>query len=135
MTSFAPQSITFAPLAENLAPARDFLRRYIAASGWGGSDLDVVIAIGEVLQNIVRHGFSGGSKNGVVDMTAALEDGTLSVIIDDNAPSSIPAEWSNSGRESYEGGLGLGIIERIASDVTFQPTSTGNRATLCFVPE
>lgn len=135
MTSFAPQSSSFAAVAENLAPARDFLRRYVGASGWPGSDLDVVIAIGEVLQNIVRHGFGGGSKAGTITMNVVVDQGILIVTIDDTAPSSIPTEWSNNGRESYEGGLGLGIITRIASDVTFQPTTTGNRATLHFAPE
>lgn len=135
MGSFAPDSTSFAAVAENLAPARDFLRRYVGASGWAGSDLDVVIAIGEVLQNIVRHGFAGGREAGTITMNAALDDGILTITIDDTAPPSIPAEWSNNGRESYEGGLGLGIIRRIASDVTFQPTPTGNRATLQFKPD
>jgi len=135
MTGFAPESRSFAAVAENLAPARDFLRRYVAASGWGGSDLDVVIAIGEVLQNVVRHGFAGGSAAGTFTMKLEVQDNILTVTIDDTAPASIPAEWSGNDRESYEGGLGLGIIRRIASDVTFQPTTTGNRATLQFTPE
>lgn len=135
MTGFAPRTESFAAVVENLAPARDFLRRYVGESGWAGSDLDVVIAIGEVLQNIVRHGFAGGSESGTITMNLVLEDGLLIVTIDDTAPSSIPAEWSNKGRESYEGGLGLGIITRIASDVSFEPTSGGNRATLHFTPE
>jgi len=135
MTDPAPDSRSFAAVAENLAPARDFLRQYVGASGWAGSDLDVVIAIGEVLQNIVRHGFAGGSKIGTITMTVELADENLIVTIDDTAPPSIPSEWSSDGRNSYEGGLGLGIIKRIASDVTFQPTPTGNRATLQFRPE
>ena len=135
MSSFPPQSQSFAAIVENLAPARDFLRRYVGESGWAGSDLDVVIAIGEVLQNIVRHGCAGGSADGTITMNIAVEDGLLVVTIDDTAPSSIPAEWSNGGRESYEGGLGLGIITRIARDVSFEPTRTGNRATLHFAPE
>ena len=135
MTAIAPETTSFAALAENLGPARDFLRRYVQASEWAGSDLDVVIAIGEVLQNIVRHGFSGGSEAGTITMTLALNEEMLIVTIDDTAPPTIPSEWSSNGRESYEGGLGLGIIERIASDVTFQPTPTGNRATLHFAPE
>ena len=135
MTTFAQQTTSFAALAENLGPARDFLRRYVQASEWAGSDLDVVIAIGEVLQNIVRHGFSGGSEAGTITMTLAVEEEMLIVSIDDTAPPTIPSEWSSNGRESYEGGLGLGIIKRIASDATFQPTPTGNRATLHFAPE
>jgi len=134
MTSFAPQTASFAALADNLAPARNFLRHYVTASGWDGSDLDAVIAIGEVLQNIVRHGFGGGSEGGRIMMTAHLEERVLTVTIDDTAPPSMPEEWGVDGRETHEGGLGLGLIDRIASEASFQSTDRGNRATLRFLP-
>ena len=61
----APETVSFAAVPENLRPARSALRRYIANSGWGGRDLDVVIAVGEVLQNIIRHGFAGAAHAAV----------------------------------------------------------------------
>ena len=136
MTGSNPQTARFPPVAENLAPARNFVRDYIARHQWQGRDLDVVIAVGEVLQNIIRHGFGGGSRDGGVVMTVAIEEaGTLLITIEDTAPSSIPAEWSNDGREAHQGGLGLGIVARIASDAVFEPIPTGNRATLRFMPD
>ncbi len=70
-------------------------------------------------------------------MTVKFEEqDVLVVTIDDTAPSTIPAEWSgNNGREAHEGGLGLGIVRRIASDVVFEPTKSGNRAMLEFLAE
>jgi len=136
MTGSSPQTARFPPVVENLAPARTFIRDYLARHQWQGRELDVVIAIGEVLQNIIRHGFGGGSRDGSVVMTAVIEEaGTLVVTIEDSAPSSIPAEWSNDGREAHQGGLGLGIVKRIASDVVFEPIPKGNRATLRFMPD
>ena len=136
MAGFDPQTARFPPVVENLAPARNFIRDYLGKCRWPGSDLDVVIAVGEVLQNIIRHGFSGGSRDGGVVMTVAIEDANILVVtIEDTAPSSIPAEWSDGGREAHQGGLGLGIVKRIASDVVFEPIAAGNRATLKFSPD
>lgn len=136
MAGFAPQTARFPPVVENLAPARNFIRNYLGNCRWPGSDLDVVIAVGEVLQNIIRHGFAGGSRDGGVVMTVAIEEADLLVVtIEDTAPSSIPAEWSDNGREAHQGGLGLGIVRRIARDVVFEPIAGGNRAILEFSPE
>lgn len=133
--SFDPKATQFAAIPENLGVARSFLRNYMASAKWHGRDLDVVIAIGEVLQNVVRHGFSGGSQNGVIKMLAIIQNGDLTIIIEDNAAPAMPSEWSDGGREAYEGGLGLGIVKRIADSVEFRPTATGNRAKLLFKPD
>lgn len=130
------QTARFAPVPENLAPARSFIRKYVEACRWPGSDLDVVIAVGEVLQNIIRHGFAGGTRDGRIVMTALIEDADILVVtIEDTAPPTIPSEWSGGGREAHEGGLGLGIVRRIASDVVFEPTTSGNRAILRFTAD
>lgn len=128
----APETVTFAALPENLQPARSAVRRYLAESGWGGRDLDVVIAVGEVLQNIVRHGFAGGNARGRITMCLEIRQDALQVEIDDTAPPSLPSTWSANGREAHEGGLGLDMIHRIASEVRFAPTADGNHASLKF---
>jgi len=124
-----------AATAENLASARSFLRRFLATANWNGRDLDVLIAVGEVLQNIVRHGFGGGNPRGRIHMEVAIEQGVLLVLVEDNAPPSLPSGWSSSGRPAEDGGLGLNIIHRIAAEVDFAPTATGNRARLRFHPD
>ena len=45
-------SARFASTVDSLAPARNFLRSYIVDRCWPGSDLDVVIAFGEVIQHV-----------------------------------------------------------------------------------
>ena len=131
----APETVTFAALPENLRPARSALRRYMAEAGWGGRDLDIVIAVGEVLQNIIRHGFAGGSGRGRITMTLEIRQDALLVDIDDTAPPSLPSSWSAKGREAHEGGLGLNMISSIASEVRFTPTADGNHASLKFDPD
>ena len=131
----AAETVSFAAVPENLRPARSTLRRYIAESGWSGRDLDVVIAVGEVLQNIIRHGFAGGSARGRITLSLEISGGALFVKIDDTAPPSLPSSWSSNGREAHEGGLGLNMISSIASEVQFTPTADGNHASLTFDPD
>ena len=131
----APETVTFAAVPENLRPARSAVRRYMADAGWDGRDLDVVIAIGEVLQNIIRHGFAGGSARGRITMSLEISGGALFVRIDDTAPPSLPSSWSSNGREAHEGGLGLNMINSIASEMRFTPTADGNHASLTFDPD
>ena len=121
-----------AATAENLASARSFMRRYLTMTNWNGRDLDVLIAVGEVLQNIVRHGFGGGNPRGKIHIKVTREQGMLVVLIEDNAPPSVPSGWSSDSRPAKDGGLGLTIIHRIADKVDFAPTATGNRARLHF---
>ena len=130
----APETVTFVALPENLRPARSALRRYMVEAGWGGRDLDIVIAVGEVLRNIIRHGFGGSSARGRIRMTLEIRQDALLVDIDDTAPPSLPSSWSAKGREAHEGGLGLNMIHSIASDVSFKPTADGNHASLTFSP-
>lgn len=127
-----PQIFECEAIAERLASAREFLRRYLATENWHGRDLDVLIAVGEVLQNIIRHGFGGGDLDGRIRMEVATEQGILIVVIEDNAPSSVPSGWASSGREMQDGGLGLTMINHIATTVEFAPTPVGNRARLSF---
>ena len=131
----APETVTFVALPENLRAARSALRCYMAEAGWGGRDLDIVIAVGEVLQNIIRHGFGGGSARGRITMKLEIRQDALLVDINDTAPPSLPSSWSAKGREPHEGGLGLNMIHSIASDVSFTPTADGNHASLTFNPD
>ena len=131
----ACETVTFAALPENLQPARTALRRYMADASWGGRDLDVVIAVGEVLQNIIRHGFSGGSARGRITMKMEIRQDVLIIEIEDTAPPSLPSSWSSNGREAHEGGLGLNMVKNIASTVRFTPTGSGNHASLTFDPD
>ena len=124
-----------AATAENLASARNFLRQFLTLANWNGRELDVLIAFGEVLQNIVRHGFGGGDPNGKIHIEVSAEQGVLVVLIEDNAPPSLPSGWSSSGRPEEDGGLGLNIIRRAVAEVEFAPTATGNRARLRFHPD
>lgn len=128
----APASFTCGATAGNLASARGFLRRFLAMANWEGHDRDVLIAVGEVLQNIVRHGFRGGDPRGSIHLEVAVEQGVLLVLIEDDAPPSLPSEWSMSDRPAEEGGFGLDIIHHLATVVEFAPTATGNRARLAF---
>lgn len=135
MADAGAQTASFAGTPESLAAARDFLRRYLIDANWSGSDLDAVIALGEIIQNVVRHGFHGGKPDGKITITLEILNDRLVVLVEDNAPPSLPFRWSGEGRAPHEGGLGLGIARRIASKVDFEPMENGNRALLEFLPE
>ena len=68
-------------------------------------------------------------------MSLEISGDALVVEIDDTAPPSLPSSWSANGREAHEGGLGLNMINSIASEVRFAPTADGNHASLRFDPD
>jgi len=112
------------------------LRRLIAIRsrqfGWEDDCLDMTIAIGEIVQNIIRHGFLGISN---VDhrfwVDVEQDHAQLIWSIEDNAPPSDPLLWRRQPKISG-GGYGLCLIERLASKVEFMPLATGNKVRLWF---
>ena len=70
-----------------------------------------------------------------ITMKMDIRQDVLNIEIDDTAPPSLPSSWSSNGREAHEGGLGLNMINSIASEVRFTPTADGNHASLTFDPD
>ena len=123
---------SFAALPESLSAARSCVRGVLQSIQQADRELDVNIAVGEILQNIVRYGFKGGDANGEFTMQFTKIDEGLHITVIDNASPSNPEEWSNAHRKPEEGGHGLALVHAIAASVEFTMLKNGNRVDLEF---
>ena len=98
------------------------------------NDLDQslpIIAVGEVVQNVVRYGFEANSLDGLITVSVYQMPCGLGVDIEDDAPSADASKWQ-ANKDASEGGLGLITIENATSAVTYVGLEVGNRARLIF---
>jgi sigma-B regulation protein RsbU (phosphoserine phosphatase) len=119
-------SLTFAARAEELHPVRERVRETCEQCGCPpGLAQDLVIAIGEACQNVVRHAYKG-----VDDGKATLEircvDGMMEFCLTDAAPpvdrEKVKPVWP---KEVHPGGLGLCLIHNIMDQVEYLPAPSG----------
>jgi serine/threonine-protein kinase RsbW len=132
MASKQNPRLRFAAIAANLTPARNAVRQFMALHGWQDMEMDVSIALGEVLQNIVRHGLKVRQKSGHFVLHLKATDLRLYIEVVDDALPSDPATWTVSGKPAHERGHGLRLIKSIAHKVDFIPLKAGNKACLYF---
>lgn len=132
MASQQNPQLRFAAIAANLTPARNAVRHFMSQHGWQDMEMDVSIALGEVLQNIVRHGFMARQRSGYFVLRLKATDLRLYIEVVDDALPSDPATWTASSKLAHEGGHGLRLIKSIAHKVDFIPLKTGNKACLYF---
>lgn len=123
---------SFVAIAESLSSARACVRGVLQGHNYADKELDVNIVVGEILQNIIRYGFDGGSLQGQFKIRFLLDGSNLQIEITDNAPPSDASHWNNEHRKPEEGGHGLTLVNAIADSVSFDMLEKGNRATLRF---
>ena len=92
--------------------------------------LSAEIAVGEILQNIIRYAYGG---DGRITLRVSDLDEALGISVIDSARPSDPSGWV-SNKESSSGGLGLSIIKNAVDAVSFRSLDEGNRASIYFFP-
>ena len=124
----------FGGMPADLELSRRYLNEVLTQIGWAAREIDLQLAIGEVMQNVVRYGFEGGREDGVITMSFTFDGIKLTCAISDNAPPSNPEEWMPNAekRRPDEGGYGLSIIEAIADSYDVTPGADGNTSYLVF---
>ena len=123
---------SFPAITESLSAARACVRGVLQGHQRAEQELDVNIAVGEILQNIIRYGFDGGNQAGSFKMRFLIADNALEITITDDAPPSDSATWSNAHRKAEEGGHGLTLVTELTQSAVFEMLEDGNRATLHF---
>lgn len=133
--------LTVPARADRLAVVRATLRAALEGTGLTGAAAEeVVLAVDEACQNVVRHGY-GGAGNGSMTVTVWCDTADVVVEISDGAPSVDPAILEATEALPDEapdpdtlrpGGLGLSLIRRLMDEVTLMPGAdgTGNRLRL-----
>ena len=126
------KQFTYIPQPECLSQVREDINTCLEDVGWEERQMDVSLALGEVLQNIIRYGFEGGSNEGTIWLYFTASPDELMLVITDNAPPSDPDLWVTTHRPPEEGGMGLNLIRALATEVRFSMREDGNQAELKF---
>ena len=109
--------------AENLKKIRDFVRGYIdKCKGLESYKDEIVLAIDEACQNVVRHAYR--DKNGNVAIKLSFQNKEFIVSLEDDGTPAIPEKIKPRNIEDIKpGGLGTFFINQIMDSVSFHSTS------------
>ena len=115
--------IDIAATAENLKEIRQFVRNYIDECG--GLDKykdELVLAIDEACQNVVRHAYK--ETKGDIAVKLSYKNNNFIVSVEDDGTPVIPEKIKPRNLDDIKpGGLGTFFINQIMDSVSFQLTS------------
>ena len=118
--------LRFPARASELKRIRDAVRE--GATGCGCSDkstADIVLAIDEACQNIIRHAYRGDSDN-VIELEVEHRGDRLVFSLADHAPAIDPSRVKPRNLDDIRpGGLGTHFIRRVMDEVEFQTPTSG----------
>jgi sigma-B regulation protein RsbU (phosphoserine phosphatase) len=119
-------SLTFPARAEELQPVREVVRETCEKCGCPPAlAQDLVIAIGEACQNVVRHAYKD-VDDGEATLDILCRDGMLEFCLKDTAPpvdrEKVKPVWP---KEVHPGGLGVCLIHNIMDRVEYLPAPSG----------
>jgi len=126
-------SKAFQGTPQELDKARRSISEYLQNSLRLGRSqiIDIEIAVGEVIQNIVRYGYCGGNPEKNYQIQIFHEDSHLRFEIKDFAEPIQHLDFLSKKYEPSEGGkMGISIINKIVSNYSIHPQSDGNLHTL-----
>jgi len=132
----ADYSMDFQGVPKALEKARLSVSQYLHACTLltNNQIIDTEIALGEVLQNIVRYGYSGGDSNKVIRIKITQRDSLLIFEIKDFAEPILDLGFlTKSHAPSEFGKMGINLIKKIASIYTIDVETDGNLHTLVFI--
>ncbi len=115
--------------ADELKGIRDAVRESVEACGCSAqSASDIVLALDEACQNIIRHAYQG-QPDGVIELTIEHRDSELIFSLIDEAPAIDPSEVKPRDLDDIRpGGLGTHFIRRVMEKADFlrPPSGRGN---------
>lgn len=112
--------------AKELGPMRAMTRMALNNHSWR-SDIveDIVLAIDEACQNIIRHAYHGECDDPII-LQIVLNNKNLVVVLEDHAPTVSPDCMNPRAFDDIRpGGLGCHFIQHVMDTVSIEPSSTG----------
>lgn len=116
----------FPARAKELGHTRAITRMSLNNHGWH-SDIveDIVLAIDEACQNIIRHAYHGECDDPIT-LHIEFRDNALVVVIEDHAPPVSPDCMNPRAFEDIRpGGLGCHFMRQVMDHVSIGPSPTG----------
>ncbi len=116
----------FSARAKELGQTRALTRMSLNNHGWHSDKVDdIVLAIDEACQNIIRHAYQGECDNPIT-LRIEREGDALVVLLEDQAPAVSPDCMNPRAFEDIRpGGLGCHFIKQVMDHVSIEPVSTG----------
>ncbi|NOX08242.1 MAG: ATP-binding protein [Gammaproteobacteria bacterium] len=115
--------------ADQLKSIRELVNRACAAFACTARDThDIIIAVDESCQNIVRYAYND-NESGIIDIDIQYHDSSIEIRIRDYAKKVDPAILVPTEKEKLSpGGLGILLIQKIMDVVKYLPVpdNTGN---------
>jgi len=95
---------------------------------------NIKIALGEVLQNIIRHGYKNDlNEENFIDIKCQQDQDRLTFVLRDYAEPFDPALFLNKKFSPSEvGHMGLSIIRKLTDEFSIKPLQDGNETKLVF---
>ncbi len=118
--------LRFPARAAELKRIREAVREGVAGCGCSAkSTADIVLAIDEACQNIIRHAYCGDSDN-VIELEVEHRGDSLVFSLTDHAPAIDPSRVKPRDLEDLRpGGLGTHFIRRVMDEVEFLRPASG----------
>ncbi len=121
--------LRFSAQPEELRGVRDAVREAVIRGGAGEAcAADVVMAVDEASQNVIRHAYAGDPE-GTIELHIDREEDTLVISLIDYAPEVDPERVRGRDLEDLRpGGLGTHLIRSAMDEVEFEapPPGCGN---------
>ncbi len=119
--------LRFPARAEELKRIREAVRESVAGCGCSTkSTADIVLAIDEACQNIIRHAYRGDSDN-VIELEIEHRGNGLVFSLLDHAPAIDPSRVKPRDLDDLRpGGLGTHFIRRVMDEVEFLRPVSGH---------
>ena len=116
----------FPARATELKRIREAVRESVASCGCSAkSTADIVLAIDEACQNIIRHAYCGDSDN-VIELEVEHRSDGLVFSLLDHAPAIDPSRVKPRDLDDLRpGGLGTHFIHRVMDEVEFLKPASG----------
>ncbi len=126
--------LCFPARAAELKRIREAVRESVAGCACSAkSTADIVLAIDEACQNIIRHAYCGDSDN-VIELDVEHRGDCLVFSLADHAPAIDPNRVKPRELEDLRpGGLGTHFIRRVMDEVKFQRPASGRGNLLIMV--
>ena len=129
MSEFQPKrllQLRFPARAAELKKIRDAIREAVEGCGCSAkSTADIVLAIDEACQNIIRHAYRGDSDN-VIEIEVEHRGEGLVFTLADQAPAIDPSLVKPRDLDDIRpGGLGTHFISRVMDEVEFLRPASG----------
>ena len=116
----------FSARAQELGQTRALTRMSLNNHGWRSDRVeDIVLAIDEACQNIIRHAYQGECDNPIT-LRIEREGDALVVVLEDQAPAVSPDCMNPRALDDIRpGGLGCHFIRQVMDTVSIGPSPTG----------